>query len=234
MMVQKLTTHMGKTGLIGSDNYKFKQQQPADKTWKKAKKWYRDTLAKLKSINDEAGLQTAFTANNVMLKTVVEEQAEADISRKLGESFDTLAMAATTKSEIHDSQAGAIATLAATNATLVTTNATLTAKMKKLTAEVVQLKAQAGSNGAGTMQGTGAVQQARNLASVVCPVEKGKGDRKGLTNRLYFVEKQHCVTCGFEVRHLSAHCPQTKEGKKRKAEVLAKKAAEAAEACKGE
>ena len=29
MMVQKLTMHMGKTG-----------QQPADKTWKKAKKWY--------------------------------------------------------------------------------------------------------------------------------------------------------------------------------------------------
>ena len=85
MMVQKLTTHMGKTGLIGSDNYKFKQQQSADKTWKKAKKWYRDALAKLKSINEEAGPQTTFTANNVTLKTAVEEQAKADISRKLGE-----------------------------------------------------------------------------------------------------------------------------------------------------
>ena len=63
MMVQKLTTHMGKTSLIGSDNYKFKQQQPANKTWKKAKKWHRDALAKLKSINEEAGLQTAFTDN---------------------------------------------------------------------------------------------------------------------------------------------------------------------------
>ena len=31
MMVQKLTTHMGMTGLIGSSNYKLKQQQPADK-----------------------------------------------------------------------------------------------------------------------------------------------------------------------------------------------------------
>ena len=40
MMAQKLTTYMGKTGLLGSSNYKFKQQQPADKTWKKAKKWY--------------------------------------------------------------------------------------------------------------------------------------------------------------------------------------------------
>ena len=50
MMVQKLTTHMGKTGLIGSSNYNFKQQQPADKTWKKAKKWFREALSKLKSI----------------------------------------------------------------------------------------------------------------------------------------------------------------------------------------
>ena len=76
---------MGKTGLIGSDIYKFKQQQPADKTWKKAKTWYRDALTKLKSINEEAGLQTASTANNIMLKTVAEEQAKADISRKFGE-----------------------------------------------------------------------------------------------------------------------------------------------------
>ena len=44
------------------------------------------------------------------------------------------------------------------------------------------------------------------------------------------MNKQHCATCGFEVRHLPTHCPQTKEGKKRKVEVLAKKAAEAAEA----
>ena len=115
-----------------------------------------------------------------------------------------------------------------TNATLVTTNATLTAEIKKLTAEIVRLKAQAGSSGAGTPQGTRTAQQAGNLAGVMCPVEKGKGGRKGLTNRLYFVEKKHCATCGFEVRHLSAHCPQTKEGKKRKTEVLAKKAAEAA------
>ena len=73
MMVQKLTARMGKTGLIGSGNYKFKQQQPADKMWKKAKKWYRDAIAKLKSINEEVGLQTVSTANIVTLKTTAEE-----------------------------------------------------------------------------------------------------------------------------------------------------------------
>ena len=84
MVVQKLTTHMGKMGLIGSSNYKFKQQQPADKTWKKAKKWYQEALLKFKSINEEAGLQTAFLANNVTLKTEAEEQTKAEISWKPG------------------------------------------------------------------------------------------------------------------------------------------------------
>ena len=77
MMVQKLTTHMGKTGLIGSSNYKFRQQQPVDKTWKKAKKWYREALSKLKSINEEAGLQTAFSASNVTIKS----EAQAYVSQ---------------------------------------------------------------------------------------------------------------------------------------------------------
>ena len=101
MMVQKLTTHMGKTGLIGISNYKFKQQQPANKTWEKAKKWCREALAKLKSINEEAGLQTTFSASNVTIKSEAQAEAKAEIS--LGESFNVLAMVATANAEIHDS-----------------------------------------------------------------------------------------------------------------------------------
>ena len=119
--MQKLTTHMDKTGLIGSSNYKFKQQQPADKTLKKAKKWYPEALSRLKSINEEAGLQTAFSASNVAIKSGAHAESKAEISHKLGELFDALARVATAKAEIHDSQAGAIVTLTATNATLVAT-----------------------------------------------------------------------------------------------------------------
>ena len=119
--MQKLTTHMDKTGLIGSSNYKFKQQQPADKTLKKAKKWYLEALSRLKSINEEAGLQTAFSASNVAIKSGAHAESKAEISHKLGELFDALARVATAKAEIHDSQAGAIVTLTATNTTLVAT-----------------------------------------------------------------------------------------------------------------
>ena len=52
-------------------------------------------------------------------------------------------MVATAKAEIHESQAGAIATLTTMNTTLVATNATLTAEVKKLTTDIVRLKAQA-------------------------------------------------------------------------------------------
>ena len=154
-----------------------------------------------------------------------------EISRKLDKLFDALAMAATAKAEIHDSQTGASAKLTATNATLVTTDATLTAEIKKLTVQIVRLKAQIKAPpGFDTgFSHVGTAQQAKNSAGVVCPVEKGKRGNKGNINRLYFVNKQHCATCGFEARHLPAHCPQTKEGKKRKVEVLAKKTAEAAE-----
>ena len=235
MMVQKLTTHMGKTGLIGNSNYKFKQQQQAEKTWKKAKKWYREALSKLKSINEESGLQTAFSANNMTLRTEAEEQAKAEISKKLGESFDALAMAATAKTEIHDSQAGAIATLTATNATLVTTNAALTAEIKKLTAEVMRLKTRTKAPAVQDMDASGSgTKQAKNTSGKMCAVRKGGGGLKGNRNRLYWKEQQYCKNCDAKVWHVPGNCPKSMENKKRKAEELAKAAEEAAEACKEE
>ena len=121
-------------------------------------------------------------------------------------------MAVTAKAEIHDSQAGAIATLTVTNVTLVTTNATLTAEIKKLTAEIVRVKAQVkATSGFDTgTSGAGTAQQAKNSAGVMCPVEKEKRGmqcNKGNRKHLYSVNKQHCATRGFEVRHLPAHCP---------------------------
>ena len=157
-------------------NYKFKQQQSVDKPWKNAKKWYREALAKLKSINKEAGLQTAFSASNVTIKFEAREEAKAEKSRKLGELFDALVMAATAKAEIHDSQSDVIATLTATNAMLVATNVTLTAEVKKLTAEIVRLKAQARTSPGQDKDDPGwTAQQAKNTPGKVCAVRKGGG-----------------------------------------------------------
>ena len=233
MMVQKMTTHMGKTGIVGKSNYKFKNQPPNEKTWKKAKKWFRSSLTELRTINEEAGLQSAFSANNVTLKTAAEEQAKAEISQKLGQSFDALAMTATAKAEIHESQATAIATLTSTNATLTTSNATLTAEIKKLTAEIIRLKSQTNPPPGFETGASGGTETAMNSAGVMCPARKGKGGKMGNPNRLYFTEKQFCKNCNAKVFHLPASCPQSVEGKKRKAEYLAKAAAAAAEACKG-
>ena len=63
-MVIQLTTHMGETGLINKQVTKFRNQTlPTDKTWDKAKKWFRKAL---KELRDEArleGADTAFKAN---------------------------------------------------------------------------------------------------------------------------------------------------------------------------
>lgn len=93
----------------------------------KAKTWYRDALAKIKAINEEAGLDVPFSANSAV-KSNVEDQVRAEISQKLSESFDNLAMAATSKAETNEAQTQTIAAFTATNATLVATNAVLTSE----------------------------------------------------------------------------------------------------------
>ena len=235
MMVQKLITHMGKTGLIGSSNYRFKQQQPADKTWKNTKKWYREALSKLKSINEETSLQTVFSASNVTIKSEAQAEAKAEISCKLGESFNALTMAATAKAEIRDSQAGTIATLTATDVTMVATNATLTAEVKKLTAYIVRLKAQARTPpGQDKDDPGGTAQQAKNTLGKMCAERKGGGGQTGNPNRLYWKVQQYCKHCKAKVWHLPTNCPNSMKNKKRKADALARAAEEAAEACKEE
>ena len=186
-------------------------------------------------LNEEAGLQTAFSASNVTIKSETQANAKAEILRKLGELFDALAMAATTKAEIHDSQAGAIATLTTTNATLVATTATLTAEVKKLTTDIVHLKAQAKApSGQDKDDPGGTAQQAKNTSGKMCAVRKGGGGQTGNPNWLYWKVQQYCKHCEAKVWHLPANCPNLMKNKKRKADALARAAEEAAEACKEE
>ena len=59
----------------------------------------------------------------------VEQKVREEIAEKLGESFETLACAATVKSETMDSHAKIIATLSSTNAELVVTNKRIVAQL---------------------------------------------------------------------------------------------------------
>ena len=142
-------------------------------------------------------------------------ETKAEISRKLGESFDVLAMAATEKAEIHDSQAVAIAMLTVANSTLVATNTTLMVEVKKLTAEIVRLKAQfRTSSGQDRDDPGGTAQQAKNTLVKMCAVRKGAGGQRGNANHFYLKAQQYCKHCKTKVWHVPANCPNLLENKK--------------------
>ena len=64
-----------------------------------------------------------------MTDSSADQRAREEVAVKLGESFETLACAATVKAETMDSHAVIIATLSTANAELVATNARLVAQL---------------------------------------------------------------------------------------------------------
>ena len=107
----------------------------------------------------------------------------ADISAKLGKSFDALAMVAMAKIEIHDSQTGVISTLTSINSTLMATNATLTAGFKKLTAEILLLKLRVKvppGFATDTITTEASKTHAMNTSGLMCPGIEGGGTRKAI------------------------------------------------------
>jgi len=129
-MVMQLTTHMGQCGLINTAVTKFKRQpDPADKTWAKAKAWYRRALRDLKAETAlEGGDTVTYQANGARVSaTDAREEARDEIAGQMRESFGALAQAAVAKSETLDSNATTIAALTKAVAVLTETNRSLVA-----------------------------------------------------------------------------------------------------------
>ena len=120
------------------------------------------------------------------------------MQQDLGESFDTLAMAAVAKNETFDSLTRAISDLTATNAKLTGANAELSAAVKKLTKQLeAALK---GSNG-GNTRTTATTSNSSTWPNWCDP---------GV----------YCHTCGYNLRkgHSINNCPQAKEKPDHKSE----------------
>ena len=76
-MVQTICSHMGKSSIMAKANQKFKKHvlaHPEDKTWTKAKEWFRDKLKEIQELNKEAGLDTPFQASNLTKRAEEEQQ----------------------------------------------------------------------------------------------------------------------------------------------------------------
>ena len=202
-MAQKLTTHMGKTNMVDKQNYRFKNLPPGDRTWAKGKAYFRSVLTMLKDIAKSAG-EDGLYANSAMRHAApaqVEQKVREEIASKLGESFESLACAATIKSDVMDNHSRIIAALTKTNAELVATNKLL----------VTQLAGCQGRNTGGTPApptpkwgdaGPTRIASALTTGGVDAAVNYNPD-----TQKHYFNNKQACAYCKRDaITHIPANC----------------------------
>ena len=120
------------------------------------------------------------------------------MQQDLGESFDTLAMAAVAKNETLDLLTRSILDLTATNANLTGSNADLSAAVKKMTNQLeAALKGCDGGNARNTDTGS-------NSSTWPNWCDPGA----------------YCHTCGYKLRkgHNSKNCPRAKDNPDHKSE----------------
>ena len=212
-MVIQLTTHMGETGVINKQVTKFRNQMEAtEKTWDKAKKWFRRAL---KELRDEArleGADTAFKANAAVKPSTAEaayNEARDEIAGQMRDSFSVLAASAVTKSDTLDAHAATIASLSNTIAELTSIN-------KKLVAALAAAK-QGGRNinpPPGFAADANMTGHSLNALGDSCPTKKWRPD-----GRWNFVASQFCKTCNNMVKHVPADCPELPGNEKIKEEM---------------
>ena len=124
-MVLQVQTHLGATGLVNTKYLAWKKKAAADRKWAPAKKYFRAALSDVEELSKITTGKAGLTTNAAVANKSTKQQVREDITEKLGESFDTLAMAATAKNDTIES-------LVKTISELTTTNSSLTATIKKI------------------------------------------------------------------------------------------------------
>lgn len=212
-IVGMLIEHMGKTGTLTKSTVKFNKQLDENKTWAKAKEWFRDALDDIMEMQKYSGADQELLANAaVVAKRDAVESARSEIANGMSESFDLLAQAAVAKSDTIDAHASTIVALTkslaeatATITTLTGTNASLVAELAKCSG--TRARKPPGLGGASTNTG-----HALNTQGVSCPthhfIRNGKPQRN-----LTFVTAQDCTKCGKKVFHLPVKCPEAPHNK---------------------
>ena len=199
-MVIQLTTHLGETGLINKQVTKFKKQTAAEKTWDKAKKWFRRSLRERRDEAKLEGAGNAFQANAAVKRKFTEtaDEVRDEIAGQMRDSFSALAASAVAKSDMLDANATAIASLTKTIAELTATN-------KQLVNALAATK-QGGRNTnppPGFAADANMTGHSLNALGVSCPTKKFNSN-----SRSNFVTKQFCKTCNNMVHHIPANCPE--------------------------
>ena len=154
-MVVQLQRHFGATGMMNGKYLKWKAKPLNNRGWKPANIWFRNALNGVDATNKLTSGKAGLTANAAIGRSNSGSLIRQEMQRDIGESFDTLAMAAVAKNKTFDSLTRAISDLTATNAKLTGSNAELSAAVKKLTNQLeAALKGRDGSNTRTTKTGS--------------------------------------------------------------------------------
>ena len=98
-MVVQLQTHLDATGMINGKYLKWKAKPLNNRGWKPTNIWFRDALNNVDTINKLTAGKTGFTKNAAVGRSNAEILIRQEMQRDLGNSFDTLAMAAVAKNK---------------------------------------------------------------------------------------------------------------------------------------
>ena len=114
-MVMQVQTHLGSRGLVNTKYLAWKKKAAAERKWAPAKKYFRTAISDVEELSKLTAGEAVFTANAAVTDKSTEQQVREEIAEKLGESFDTLAMAATAKNDTIESLVKTISKLTTTN-----------------------------------------------------------------------------------------------------------------------
>ena len=139
-MVLQLRTHVGSTGIINAKCATWKKKSLTNLGWEDGNKYFRATLKDVSEINRLTMSKSGLTAKYTIKKDNMEDKIREEIVEKLFESFNTLALAATVKSDTIDALAESISDLTKANIALTKASIDLAATHKKLTTYLESMK----------------------------------------------------------------------------------------------
>ena len=180
-MVLQLQTHVGSTGMINAKYATRKKKSLTNRGWKDGKKYFRAALKDVSEITRLTMSESGLTTNSTVKKDNMEDKIREENMEKFGESFDTLTLAETMKSDTIEALAESISDLTKSNIALTEANTDLAATNKKLTTQLESTK--------------GRRNQHRNQTS---------NDTRNTENNeewpSWCEPNAYCFTCGYKLR----------------------------------
>ena len=196
-MVPRLQTHISATGLVNSRYLKWKEKPLLDRTWALTEIIFLEALSGVRTINKMTTSEAGLTANAAVSRTTVKADIRAEMQSNLGEYVDTLACAATIKSNTIDALCNSLAEVTTANFKLTTTKAELSAIILKLANQLTRASNNNNSrrNGRNNNNNNNNTSTDNNKWPDWCDPDA------------------YCHTCGYKVRkgRGSVHCTKAKD-----------------------